>query len=294
MKFFMFLIMLLSMGKEVLAHDGHDHGDSAFLDSKTSDVFVLSETQIRNLDLRVSEVQKRTFYETTSMPALIKKPSVLDDTVVVQGYAGEQSDILKIKKGQEVSLVLDAFPNEVFEGKIVRLDTEMNPKTRFFTVVAEVEGVSATLVGFKGVLTVRISEKQESLAVPENALQGTFGDYFVFIKDGEHFTKTPVVIGHKSEGWREIVHGVHLGQNVVTQGSYQLQYVTGTPEEEHNHEKENQQLHIEEAHGHHPIKDEHVHEHGVGECEHEHEHIAEEHYHEHTLDEHMGHEHGEH
>lgn len=282
MKNFLILMMLLCVGTEVWAgHEGHDHGDGAFLGAKTSDVFILSETQIENLDLKTTKVQKHIFYETVELPALIKKPSVLEDTVVVQGYLSEQADILKLKKDQEVSLALDAFLTEIFVGKIIQIDAEMNPKTGFFTVMAQMENIPVSLVGFKGVLTVRVSEKKEVVAVPLNALQGTFGDYFVFVKEGEHFTKTPVVIGHKSEGWQEVVHGVHLGQEIVTQGSYQLQYVTGISEDEHDHEdRVSDERHSDHDHASDECHSDHKHDlderhsdhvHGLGEKHSEHE-----------------------
>lgn len=272
MKKFLILIMLMCMETNVWAgHEGHNHGDDAFVGAKTSDVFVLSETQIKNLDLETTEVQKRIFYKTVNVPALVKKSSALND-IIVQGYVSEQRDILKIKEGQEVSLILDAFPNEVFAGKIIRLDSEMNPKTRFFTVVARVDEVSTMLVGFKGVLTVRVSKEKEGLAVPEKALQGMFGDYFVFIKDGEHFMKTSVIVGEKSEGMYEIISGLHLGQIVVTQGSYQLQYVTGISEEDHIHEDE-QKEHIHNEH----CEGDHIEERYVDTHQHETTHVHEEH-----------------
>ena len=133
-------------------------------------------------------------------------------------------------------------------------------------------------------LTVRVSEKKEVVAVPLNALQGTFGDYFVFVKEGEHFTKTPVVIGHKSEGWQEVVHGVHLGQEIVTQGSYQLQYVTGISEDEHDHEdRASDERHSD-------------HDHALDECHSDHKHDLDERHsdHVHGLGEkHSEHEYGE-
>jgi len=283
MKKNLILMMLMCIGTEVWAGEGHDHGNSAFLGAKTSNVFVLSETQIENLDLKTTKVQRRIFYETVELPAVIKKSSVLDDALVVHGYLSEQAEVLKLKKGQEVSLKVDAFPKKKFIGKMIRTESEMNPKTGFFTVVAQIENIPGSLAGFKGVLTIRVSEKEKEVAVPLSALQGTFGDYFVFVKEGEHFTKTPVVIGHKSEGWQEVVHGVHLGQEIVTQGSYQLQYVTGMSEDEHDHEdRVSEERHSDHDHD---AEERHSdHDHDAEERHSDHDHDAEEHHSDHDHD----------
>jgi hypothetical protein len=66
---------------------------------------------------------------------------------------------------------------------------------------------------------------------------GDLGNLFVFVRDGNSFERRNVVIGMKAGDQVEIVEGVLPGDNVVTEGHYQLQFATtpakAAPADEH-------------------------------------------------------------
>jgi membrane fusion protein, heavy metal efflux system len=66
--------------------------------------------------------------------------------------------------------------------------------------------------------------EDESITVPRSAVLGTGGERFVFVEDGNRYTRTPVVTGMENDKWIEIVEGVAPGDVVVTRGNYQLQF----------------------------------------------------------------------
>jgi hypothetical protein len=73
---------------------------------------------------------------------------------------------------------------------------------------------------------VAIGEAQEALAVPDRAVLGDVGNLFVFVRDGNTFERRNVVLGIRSGEMIEITEGVLPGEQVVTQGHYQLQFAT--------------------------------------------------------------------
>ena len=77
-------------------------------------------------------------------------------------------------------------------------------------------------------VSIAIGEAQEVLAVPQRAVLGDLGNLFVFVRDGNTFERRNVVVGMKAGDQVEIVEGVLPGDNVVTEGNYQLQFATTT------------------------------------------------------------------
>ncbi|HSH39483.1 MAG TPA: efflux RND transporter periplasmic adaptor subunit, partial [Chthoniobacterales bacterium] len=73
------------------------------------------------------------------------------------------------------------------------------------------------------------------------------GNLFVFVRDGNTFERRNVVLGTKAGDQVEIVEGVLPGDNVVTEGHYQLQFATGpkkeaaAPVDEHGHSHADEQ-----------------------------------------------------
>jgi hypothetical protein len=78
--------------------------------------------------------------------------------------------------------------------------------------------------------------------VPQRAVLGDLGNLFVFVRDGNTFERRNVVLGMKAGEQVEVIEGVLPGDNVVTEGHYQLQFATSAkpkeaaaPAEEHGH-----------------------------------------------------------
>ena len=66
------------------------------------------------------------------------------------------------------------------------------------------------------------SSPPASIAIPESAvIQGVQGD-FVYVENGEHLVRTPVVPGAKHDGWIEITDGLLPGDKVVTKAAHDL------------------------------------------------------------------------
>lgn len=224
----------LSLITSAVAHEGHDHGNSAFENRQSvAKEFELTETQIYNLHLRTAVVRPFDFYETVKIPMIVD--TMHNEHPLAHGFVYEGGEIMKIKKGQTVTFTLDVMPGKMFHGKIIRVEDMIDPQSRLYSVYASTdEDFPQNSQGLKGDMTVRTTPTEKALGIPATALQGEFGDYFVFVKHGRHFERREVFVGHKTGDMVE-VGGLQEGETVVTAGSYQLRYASGKPIEEHEH-----------------------------------------------------------
>ncbi len=70
---------------------------------------------------------------------------------------------------------------------------------------------------------VRLEEGEGSiLAIPVTAPIMVEGVRGVFVKDGDDYRFTPVTLGQESDGWVEVMDGMKAGDEVVTEGVFDL------------------------------------------------------------------------
>lgn len=241
------------------AGDGHNHGDEGFVGAEAKSSFLLSETQIRNLDLQVFRVEDMEFFSSLSVPAVVKKQSLDAKRPMVQAFVMEGLDFSSIAVGQTAKVKLDAYPNKVFVGKVALVEPMMDGRSRLYSFWIDSKEVPLKSVGLKGEATVELGLEEVALGVPESAVNGSYGNFFVFVKNGNKFDKKEVFIGHKMGGFVEVVAGLKAGDDVVTQGSYQLQYVSGlaVEDDEHDHAEHEDEHQNGQAEEHDEHTDEH-------------------------------------
>lgn len=240
--------VLFLLPYSTLAGDGHNHGDESFAtQSSGMDSFELTPLQMQNLGLKSILVQKHLFYESLSAPAVLKYPSFEATEIQAQGFIPEGYDFATLKRTQKVMLTLDAYPNQSFEGTVIRIDPMMDTKSRLYTFWATLKNPPSQSAGLKGVINVQTGDSEEAIGIPQNALNGEFGNWFVFVKKETHFERRPVLIGHTMGHMVEIAAGLKINEEVVTTGSYQLQYVSGTQNPTDETDKHAHTPEIEEA-----------------------------------------------
>jgi len=144
--------------------------------------------------------------------------------VVIDIY---EKDIRRLSQGMEVKLLVAAYPDTPFKGRVSYVGDVMDEKTR--TVKARV-----TVDNGKGLLkpgmfaTVSIDTAKETgevklLAIPEEAVQGEGPSRYVFVvrKDGR-FKRTDVTIGKALGKVIEITGGLKEGDEIVVKGAFVL------------------------------------------------------------------------
>lgn len=136
-----------------------------------------------------------------------------------------ESQIGRITKGMSARVYSPVLKNTELDSKVEIIGTEVNPQSRTVEVWLRARNPDEKL---KINMTVNIfflaNREDETITVPRIAVLGTGGDKFVFVEEGNSYTRTPVVTGIENDKWIEIVEGVAPGDVVVTQGNYQLQF----------------------------------------------------------------------
>ena len=129
-----------------------------------------------------------------------------------------------VKAGQSMTLQVEAFPNQTFSGRVVRLGASLNEQTRALTVEAEVGNPRNQLRPGMFAKSELITAKEAPiLMVPQKAIMAAAGLTKVFViengKAVERIVKTGVVDGDLVE----IIEGVREGEIVATSNLDKLQ-----------------------------------------------------------------------
>lgn len=131
--------------------------------------------------------------------------------------------LAKVRSGQVIDVVVDAFPADTFKGEVYAIETGIDGETRTALVRARVSNKEGKLhSGMFARVSLIMSKKQNALSVPEQALwpQGT--DNFVYrVIDGKA-SLTKVELGRRTPGYVEILNGLSPGDMVVTEGQMKI------------------------------------------------------------------------
>ena len=132
-----------------------------------------------------------------------------------------ESEYTKVKKGDSVSLTVDALPGETFTGKVERLYPTIDPATHTFKAEVVVPNTSRVLrPGMYARVRVNFGSRR-SIIVPDQALvkqEGT-GTRFIFVlKADKTVSYLPVTVGRHMGQEYEILSGLEEGATVVVKG----------------------------------------------------------------------------
>jgi len=128
-----------------------------------------------------------------------------------------------IRVGQTIRIKVDAYPDDIFEGKVYAIDPRLDVAGRSLLVRALVPNKDQRLrPGLFARVTVLLQLKEDALSVPEQAIVPQGDAQYVFKIVNGKVTLTKVVTGTRREGRVEIVDGLSAGDEVVTAGQLKI------------------------------------------------------------------------
>ena len=142
-------------------------------------------------------------------------------------YALPERHLDQISVDQAVEIEVQAFPGEVFTGRITALNPGIDPGTRSLRIRATLENPQARLRPgmFAAVRTV-LPQRPAVLTLPQTAITyNPYGDAVFVIEAGEtglHVQRRQVETGGVRNGRVEIVQGLEAGEQVVAAGQVKL------------------------------------------------------------------------
>ncbi|OFW02008.1 MAG: hypothetical protein A3I61_00625 [Acidobacteria bacterium RIFCSPLOWO2_02_FULL_68_18] len=135
-----------------------------------------------------------------------------------------EKDLRQVQPGDETRVEVDAFPGEMFRGRIARLSPVLDPATRTAPMEIEIPNPGFRLKpGMYARVTITTDARKDALVVPSNAVVDYNGRRGVFVMaDGETATFRPVRVGIEESEAIEILEGADEGDRVVTTGAAAL------------------------------------------------------------------------
>jgi membrane fusion protein, heavy metal efflux system len=138
-----------------------------------------------------------------------------------------EKDLARVRVGQEVEVRAEAFPGEIFRGRVAYIVPLIDEATRTAKVRLEFENRQGQL-SLGQLVTARIvgdghRGAPEVLAVPRNAVERIEGRPVVFVaRDAGAFQQRPVELGASGGELVEIRNGLAEGELVAVDGAFLL------------------------------------------------------------------------
>jgi RND family efflux transporter MFP subunit len=150
-----------------------------------------------------------------SMPVV----SLVDLSTMVMEINAPEKDLVKIRPGLEAGIVLDAYPEQKFKGRVIRLSPILDPATRTGSVEIEVPNPKMML---KAEMFARVEldlgTRHNTLLIPREALVSHDQQRGVFKLQDETARFQPVDAGIIQGGEVEVISGLKEGEAVITLG----------------------------------------------------------------------------
>ena len=138
-----------------------------------------------------------------------------------------EQDLGKVRIGAAVEVRLNAYPDEVFQGRIESIGRQLDPTAR--TVVARVslrnrdDLLKVGLFGKALVVSTDAAPGAARVVVPLAAVTRIADRDVVFVREPNgHFAVHDVTRGRSAAGKVEIVAGLRAGEQVVSDGVFTL------------------------------------------------------------------------
>ncbi|TQV89170.1 efflux RND transporter periplasmic adaptor subunit [Aliikangiella coralliicola] len=133
-----------------------------------------------------------------------------------------ESEAAGLKVGQRVELKLDAYPDQLIEGKLAQIDSiaksrnNKNP-VKYFEAVVSIDGekLEHWRPGSQLKAIVFAAEKRQVISIPSQSISVKNGQYFVYVEESGDWVKREIQIGSRNTAKTEITQGLESGDIVA-------------------------------------------------------------------------------
>ena len=130
-----------------------------------------------------------------------------------------ERDLPKIKIGQEAQIKVDAYPEEIFKGKIWKVSPVVDLESRTAPIEILISNPKHLLKpGMFARATVITKESKYTLIIPRDALMKEEDSIFVFVVKDNQASRKEVTTGMSQENLIEIKDNLDLGEEVIVMG----------------------------------------------------------------------------
>lgn len=189
-------------------------------------------TELTNLRLREYELREATIRATIS-GVITRRHIKVGHTLNQNAPAFEmkrldsieaelnvpEREIRRIRSGQFARVIVDALPDDGFEGEVTRVAPEVDPTSGTFRVTVTIENTDGRLKpGMFGRVDVRTDIRPNALLTPLEAVVTLRDRSSLFVVSDDVAERRQVTTGYVSDGNIEILTGAQEGEQVVMTG----------------------------------------------------------------------------
>jgi len=129
-----------------------------------------------------------------------------------------------LRKGLEVTVRLDAFPQQQFKGEVIRISPVIDPATGTFRVTTQVRDPDQLVKpGLFGRVDIVHDLRKDVAIIPRSSIIKEDEQTFVFvIGEDSNVSRRSILTGYERNGDIEVIEGVLVGETVVTAGKGSL------------------------------------------------------------------------
>ena len=165
-------------------------------------------------------------YDKGDMYAMTQPIFVVEQIIPVKLLINiSESLFTQVSKGMEFDIVVDAYPDEVFKGKVNLIYPTVSSTTHTFPVEVICQNTDQKLrPGMFARVTANFGTNH-NIVVPDVAVvkqQGS-GEHFIYVLNADNtVTYTKVELGRRLGNRYEITSGLNEGDKIVTEGQVRL------------------------------------------------------------------------
>jgi len=150
--------------------------------------------------------------------------TTLDDTSSIKlDFDVPEVFLARLQRGLTVSAHSAAWPDLVFSGEVIAIDTRVDPVSRTVTVRALLPNPEARLRPGMFLTVTVLKEDVEALMIPEQAIVPERSNQFVFVVGADNVVERRLVkSGRRRPGEIEILEGLAAGERVITEGTQKV------------------------------------------------------------------------
>ena len=199
----------------------------------------ISDSQINQIEASGKVIQNFPIYATVS--GTVSEKLAEQGDYVKQGQAllkitnlntvwalfdVYESQIELFKKGQEITVTTNAYPNKEFKKKVDFIDPMMNPQTRTVdlrVVLNNRNGEFKTGMFIEGIIENTFSDSEQKLTIPSSSVLWTGERSVVYLKTNPNepiFEMQEVVLVKQVGEQYEVIDGLKDGDEIVTNGTF--------------------------------------------------------------------------
>ena len=149
--------------------------------------------------------------------------TTIDDIHIIKvDFTIPEKYLTSLESGQVVQAKSTAYQATQFVGKVVSVDSRIEPRTRTLKVRAEISNDQYKLRPGM-LLQIQVERQTDNvLQVPESSIIPIEDKHYVYVVKEDVATRKTVTIGRRQPGIVEVLSGLEVGEEVVVEGALKL------------------------------------------------------------------------